>query len=490
MKNRGSVTIFCCLIITALVILGLAAIDVVGHHLAEAKGAIAVRSAMSGVDGGYNSYIFENYHILLFDKNCDGRGEGYLEEQLIRDIQYNLGGGFVVEEVGVNDYELLLEDDCLAFKKQVADYCGYALLESGAEKILESTDGQDGTISDYIYEDMEAAENSIQYFPEEEATGVESTGEASEELTEEDAESGIVSLGGDSDTEDPRDYTKLLSSDGLLEIVVPEDMDVNSQVVELYGVPSLENKVFMMVDYEIDNDFQDMDILQENIGEYDSWKDSLLNGGAGLVYATKVFNCATEKVQEDTVFDFELEYIICGKDSDKANLKGVVNRMLGIRFPVNYGYLLSDGTKMMEVKKLSWPIALATLVPEPVVRYLLAGCWAYVESIFDVRCLLEGQRMDFFKSQSTWKTDLNDLESSTNLEGTESDKGLCYKDYLTILLAMDMRSGYYRMLDVIELNTRQYYKDFDMNNASVGFSVDAHITYQGKDYYYSEAMGY
>lgn len=462
MKNRGSVTIFCCLMITAMAILGITALKTVSHHLAKAKGAVAVRSAMSGVNAGYNSYIFENYHILLFDKYCNGRGEAYLEEQLIRDISYNLGEGFVVEDVGVRDYELILEDDCKAFKDQMKDYCGYALLESGANSILESTGGQDGTVADYIYQDMEEAENSTQVVPD--------------------------IPGGD--IEDPRDYTEDLTSEGILAIVAPEDLEISSQVVELYGVPSLENLKFKMMNYEIDNDFDDMDILREDMGKYDSWKDSLLNGGAGIAYAANVYNCATESVQEDTVFNFELEYIICGKDSDKGNLKGVVSRILGIRFPVNYAYLVSDVAKMGEIGKLSLPLSMATLVPEPIIRYLIAGCWAYVESIFDVKCLLDGQKMDFLKSGYTWKTDLYDLENSVNVEGQESDTGLSYKDYLLILLAMDMNDSYYRMLDIIELNTKQYYSDFDMNNAAVGLLVDAHISFMGKDYYYSQTVGY
>ena len=135
MKNKGSVTIFLCLMVTAMVLLGLTATKAVGYSLAEAKGAIAVRSAMSSVDAGYNSYIFENYHILLFDKSCNGKGEAYLEEQLIADVEHNLGDGFMVDELGVNDYDLLLEDDCSAFRKQISDYSGIQLLCEWIERL-------------------------------------------------------------------------------------------------------------------------------------------------------------------------------------------------------------------------------------------------------------------------------------------------------------------------------------------------------------------
>ncbi len=473
MNNKGSVTIFLCLLITAMIILGMSSVKVVEHHMAKAKSAMAVKSAMSSVDAGYNSYIFENYHILLFDKNFDGRGEGALEEQLVLDIKYNLGDSFYVEELGVADYRLILEDDCGAFKEQVADYCSYGLVEWGADKILNSTDNQDGTVDEEILDDMDNANQENQ-------EGNDDTMDAAQTVI------GVFS----DDTEDPRDYTRLLSSEGILYIVAPEEMEISSEKVNLSGVPSLEKLGFDFMGYEVNNDFDNISTLKSDIVEFDSWKDSLVEGGTGVAYGASVFNCATEQLQEETVYSFELEYIICGRDSDMENLKSVVHRIIGMRMPVNYSYLITSPGKMAEISKISWPIAFATLVPEPIVRYLIAGCWAYVEAIFDVRCLLEGQRMDFIKSDSTWKTDLFDLENSTNLKGDESDKGLCYKDYLLILMALNMDKSYYRMLDIIELNTKQYYKNFDMNNGAVGFTLDAQISYQGRNFFFKESVGY
>lgn len=462
MGNRGSITIFCCIMMIALLTLGISVLTAVEYHMAQAKGAVAVRSAMSGVDAGYNSYIFEKYHILLFDKNYNGKGEAYLEEQLLADISHNLGGDFVVEDVAVSDYCMLMDEECSEFKNQISDYCGYALLEYGGESILEATGGQDGTVADYILEDMEAAK-------QEEEVSLNMPGK---------------------EYEDPRDYTEGLTADGILAIVAPEDLKISNQRVDLSGVPSIEKVSFAWFDFEVDNDFDDIDRLEQDIGAYDSWKDKVAQGGAGIVYASKVFNCATDVVQEDTVFDFEIEYLICRKSTDRDNLKGVVNRIIGVRLPVNYTYLISDVKRMSEVKKLSWPIALATLVPEPVVRYLIAGCWAYVESIFDVKLLLEGHQMDFLKTNNNWMTDLCDLGKSVKISEGKSEGGMDYKDYLMILLALNMQDGYYRMLDIIELNTKQKYPDFDMDRAAVGFGLDAHISYDGKDNYYRETIGY
>lgn len=477
MGNKGSITVFCSLMIIVMLFLGISGIKVVEHHMAKSKGAMAVKSAMSGVDAGYNSYIFENYHILLFDKNCGGKGEACLEEQLVRDIQINLGERFEVKQIGVSEYRLLMEEDCAAFKEQMADYCGYAMVEYGADKILNSTGGGDGTVGNDIYEDMDAAQESASQgngadASEDDEAVAESTGEVRE------------------DPKDPREFTDKLSANGILAIVAPEALSISSEKVDISSVPSTHGTVAVEASYDIDKSFQDMDILKSDIDEYDSWKEKLIDGGVGLGYGASVFNCATEEVLKDTVFSFELEYIICGNSSDEANLKGVVNRIIGLRFPVNYAYLVTDAGKMGEVSKISVPLAITTGVPEPILKYLMAGCWAYVEAISDTRCLLHGERIGFLKDDKSWKTDLNNLEDSVNSMGKESDTGMCYKDYLLILMAMDMEDGYYRMLDIIELNTRQHYKDFRISNAAVGFWMDAQINYQGKDYYYSESMGY
>jgi len=232
MGNRGSITIFCCIMMIALLTLGISVLTAVEYHMAQAKGAVAVRSAMSGVDAGYNSYIFEKYHILLFDKNCNGKGEAYLEEQLLADISHNLGGDFVVEDVAVSDYCMLMDQECSEFKNQISDYCGYALLEYGGESILEATGGQDGTVADYILEDMEAAK-------QEEEVSLNMPGK---------------------EYEDTRDYTEGLTADGILAIVAPEDLKISNQRVDLSGVPSIESVSFTWFDFEVDNDFDDITV--------------------------------------------------------------------------------------------------------------------------------------------------------------------------------------------------------------------------------------
>ena len=66
--NRGAVTIFLTLLIMVMLTLFTAVIYAVRAKCARAKAAAALSGAMSSIKADYNSYIFENYHLLLFDK--------------------------------------------------------------------------------------------------------------------------------------------------------------------------------------------------------------------------------------------------------------------------------------------------------------------------------------------------------------------------------------------------------------------------------------
>ena len=68
MNNKGQITVFISLIMCAVVMLGLFALKICRFYNAKAKSAQVVNTAISDVKSGFNSYIYEHYHILLFDK--------------------------------------------------------------------------------------------------------------------------------------------------------------------------------------------------------------------------------------------------------------------------------------------------------------------------------------------------------------------------------------------------------------------------------------
>lgn len=451
MNNKGQITVFISLIISVLLILGIASHKAINVNLAKEKLAANCQVAVSELLSEYNNYIFEHYHILLFDSSFGGKNQAIREEELKSRMAKNLGDNIHVEDLRILEYTTLMEDDCKAFKDQIEEYMLYAAVEYGVEEILNQTDNNDGTVGDDILNDMDNAQNQ------------EFVDSNQEENTEEDTEEDDASI------EDPREFTSSISEMGVLSFVLPEYMDVSSVHIDLSHVPSAGKESNFV---EIDGTFDDMDVLEEDLLEGGNWSEKLIDGGTGILYSRLVFNCATDtEVNKDTVLEFEREYLIAGKSSDYDNLENVVHRIMAIRFPANFISLLGDSEKMALIDPVAEALFVATGVPAPVYKYLIAGCWSYVESVADVRNLLKGKRVPFMKNSDSWITDLSALETSIYNDTEDTGEGLSYEDYLMILLAVNSDDMYVRMLDLMQINARQEQDDFMISNGAVGVTV-------------------
>ena len=227
------------------------------------------------------------------------------------------------------------------------------------------------------------------------------------------------------------------------------------------------------------------------------------DGGAGdtiffnLYLMDKFGNAANKK--EDTALDYELEYLLGGKASDKDNLEYVIGRIRFLRFAVNYGYLMTDADMQMEVDTLATTLSAVFLSPEigPVIKHALLLAWAYGESLTDVKTLLAGKKVPAIKSKETWNLTLNgliDLAKNRSIpEGSDIENGNSYEQYLQMMLALKVKEELaMRALDLIEMNLRvgmekTFFRadacvtgaDFDMTcRLRRGIWYQYHIVYQ------------
>ena len=488
MNNKGKITVFLCLIMSGMILLGLTSIKIIGVFAAKEKTSFAAKTAISNIKANYNSYIFEHYHILLFDKNCNGKGEAFLEQSVEDNMSENLGGDFLVKQVAIKDIDTIIDDDCGALKQQIKDYMSYAVVSHGVDKILDATGGKDGQIPDEVEQKMD-----------DDRDGAQEVGDENEEGNGENPGTGEVP--SENHTEDPRKVTKKVQKKGLLSIVLPNDMELSDNTIDIASMPSLKYTGIASSLFKIDAGFNDYDDFKEGLHSHETWADKLVSSGVGAAYAIDVFNCATDRGRnEGTYLGCELEYLICGRTCDYDNLEGVAGKITAIRLPINYVYLLSDVSKMSKIKSIAWPLSFVTFIPEPILKYLLAGCWAYGESLMEVRSLLMGKRLEFAKNSMNWITDLDNFESSINTDAKTNKKGLDYKDYLMILLALDMKDTYYRMLDLMQVNAnmdRQINNDengvddtFLIENAAVNISFDIKVLFDGREICVSCMGGY
>lgn len=165
--------------------------------------------------------------------------------------------------------------------------------------------------------------------------------------------------------------------------------------------------------------------------------------------------------KEEGVLQYQIEYLIAGKNNDTDNLKSVTNRICAIREAANLMYLLSDEVKCAEVEAIAILLSTALTIPEAQELFeagILLG-WAYMESLYDVKHLFEGQKVPLLKSADTWYCDVDcvlDGIKETEEDGMSSaNEGLEYRDYLRLLLALShLEEQTFRMMDVVEMDIR------------------------------------
>ena len=195
-------------------------------------------------------------------------------------------------------------------------------------------------------------------------------------------------------------------------------------------------------------------------------------------YVLGHFGNAVE-IKEDTALDYEVEYILGGKDSDVGNLKVVVNRIVALRSSLNFISILQDSEKKNEAYALATAMVGFTGMPLLITAFqmLILTAWSTAEAITDVKALLEGEKVPTIKSASQWNLSIEGFKNFTgkDIETVSYESGLDYEDYLRVLLAMQgKQKQYYRTMDVIQLNMcLNENEDFRMADCMVSAQISA-----------------
>ena len=282
MNNKGRIVVFISMITAVMLVLITLVIQVVILSAAKSKNVIATRLSMSDIKACYNSYIFEHYHILLFDKTAGGKGEAYLEEWLEQAYAEKLGAEYTDVRASITDMTMLTDQSYAPLKKQMQEYMVYAAAEKGVQmgvdQMKEKTGGQDGTLPEEVKEDMETAEVKTDGM---DVADVDDTSDAGALGSENmDAENPTIQP----EVDDPRDYTKKLSGSIILNLVLPGDKTVSDATISLVDAPSLRLIGFFSDYKEVDRDFDSMVPLLEGLTALGSWQDSLTDTGLQLAY--------------------------------------------------------------------------------------------------------------------------------------------------------------------------------------------------------------
>lgn len=189
---------------------------------------------------------------------------------------------------------------------------------------------------------------------------------------------------------------------------------------------------------------------------------------------------------------YEQEYIIVGERADRANIKGIVNKLLGIRMLINYICILGDGRCRAQANTVA--ISLTGFLGMPIVTFLVETIiqliWAYEESVVDVCAITGGRYVPLIKTGGNLKVQAATIcvFSKPTIENlakqystTDSPADFGYEEYLQLfIMLLDDKVVAARTMDLIQSNiNRNYNKKINFTRLIYGWEVDAVFDVKG-----------
>lgn len=473
MVKRGSITVFLALILSLVTALVCTGIESVRMAAARTQILNGTDIGLYSLFGQFDREMLKDYDLFLLDGSC---GEGSLDLASVYDnfssymkpvLKQNSQKLSVVQG-GFSAYRLLTDEGGEPFYNQVVQYMKETLGSQGVSLLLDKMkDRKEKT--EQAEQAGEQAENGdiIENYDAEMEENNRKNEEALAEA-EKNPEGGELE-DGDNVTAPPQKVVNPISiirrirKMGILELVIPGNKGVYDGQVQAGTLLSRREKQKGMPMYEpekTDTSYTSQILFQqylmEKLGNYSA------PGKGALKYQT--------------------EYILGGKTGDIENLKSVARRLLLIREGVNMVHLVSDGTKRAQAAGLASAIASAFLIPPAtgVIEAALLLCWAFGESILDVRELFDGGKVPLVKSASDWQLSLENLPELLNgLDSVRrgSEDGMSYEDYLQVLLlGVSREEKITRAMDMIELCVREKgRKNFRMDSCIVAAEISVDV---------------
>ena len=423
--RKGGVTIFVSLMMAVLLGFLQICLQSAQNALRRSQTEEALELAEASVLSEYHRELLERYDVFYLDLSYGSEVEDteYLKHRMREYLNVNLPAGETMA-LEISEISRATDEKGLGFYEQAVSYVkqktGVSVIEEMQQyKAL----GFQGAEEEAVYEAREAEERSNL--------------EELKRRRRDEEELG---------TEDPTTELERVKNSSLLQLILEEPERISGKKAESGQMPSARQNL-------------------PGAGSRGIQKPNAGNDAFFHQYLKEHFTKATDFLAGDQEpgewLDYQLEYVIAGKETDIENLESVCGRILALREGVNYAYLLTDGEKVAECEALAASLVGATLIPGLVeaMKQVLLLSWAFVESVMDLRRLLQEKRVTFWKSSDTWKTSLAEvLELGNGMEGAETDgdgQGLLYADYLMILLTLETRGNKTgRSLDVIEGSIR------------------------------------
>ena len=348
---KGEITVFLSLVFLLLLTLVGALLESASIQLAKNERRADAGRAVESAFAEYQKDLLERYGIFAIEGSYES---GTMSEENILNRLSFYGAENIETEIAAIRY--LTDQNGKEFLRQAVEY---EKMKTGAAAIENLT----GKVSEWKEQELKANEYGKE--------NIETSKELDQMLESEKEELPAEN--------NPLADIVDIQAQALLNLVSPEGFTLSSKAVK--SEETVSNRK-----------------LRQGYGTMKE-KD---NGAGDTIFANK---------KKNTVLDYEMEYLLGGKASDKDNLEYVIGRIRILRFAVNYGYLLTDKDMQMEVDTLATTLSAVFLSPEigPVIKHALLLAWAYGESLTDVKTLLAGKKVPAVKSKESWNLTLDGL---------------------------------------------------------------------------------
>lgn len=210
-------------------------------------------------------------------------------------------------------------------------------------------------------------------------------------------------------------------------------------------------------------------------------------------YIQERFSSYVEKLPGwKKALQYQWEYIVAGKNSDKANLESVLNRILILRSVLNFAAIFKDGGKKAQAYAAAAAVVGFTGL-EPLIRLtqtFILLVWAMVESLVDIAGLLQGRDVPVIKTSSQILTTFSQVIQINQKAITTRAKKLKkagkssfgYKEYLQLFLAATSQSvRRYRIMDLIQWDmVKNGFTGFQLGKCVYSIEVEGKLSFPAK----------
>ncbi len=440
--HRGSITVFLALMLTCFFSAVFAYLEIARVSGLKANREVSSMQARDTVLASYHRELWETYHLMFWEvPDGDIPGLTGLESLQQAAVEGNRADSRLhtdnyyalpvhLEQVSTTGFQLATDSNGVAFRSQAAEMMKLTLAENAVDDLLTWIGGED------IQEEKTDLESEALGALESLESAAASASASAEGGTagHSAGESGTVSSGIQIQ-ENPLEWVRKVKNSGILAFVTTEE-DLSDKAIDTGDC-----------------------IANRSLAAGNTLVSA--SGGAlddvlwFYLYLDEYFSDFTE-TSNDQALDYELEYMIAGKGSDKENLKVVVRRLLLMREAANMVFLETNGAKKEEAAAVALLLTSMVAAPElePLVEQGILAAWAYAESISDVRILLEGGKVKLVKTEDQWHTDIKVLSSTAvSADGKQQSEGLSYANYLQLLMrTISEKKLTDRAMDMIEKN--------------------------------------